>query len=189
MIDTHHHAAVDYMIEHGVKVHKNNPGLEHSKYGMGGIPPTGDDPDFAGLHPSQLNSWANGIQRDDLRKMLRMPFGDVIRKFGTDHKMLNWLKSYKELVNIHAAELKNDEAEKLLVRRELVEVAMISYLENMQSTLLVDSPSTIYNEVKSSIEVGESKAEAEARIQTVLSKVLKLGVSKVEKALKDMGEL
>jgi len=141
----------------------------------------------AATKPVETNSVDLSNLPDDIRDLAdKMTLSELIKKFGTDTRFVDWLKAVKAIEDIHEKRLKNAATQKDLIPRKFVETHVFGYIETSNIRLLNDSPRTIAARVIEAVEAGETKEEIELMVQQIISNQIKSIKEKSKKALKNV---
>lgn len=104
-----------------------------------------------------------------------IPFGELIRRFGTGRAFKLWTDGLKDIELIRKTRIQNDEAEDLSVRREAIQIFVFGAIESMNRRLLRDTAKTLASRAMSLVRSGGTLEEIEAlyrdSISTALSEV------------------
>ena len=80
---------------------------------------------------------------EDITAFADMSLRELVTRFGTDIRFLDWLKSIKMIEDINEKRLKNAVAKGELVSRDLVKLGIIDPIESAHIKLLTDGAKTI----------------------------------------------
>jgi len=115
-----------------------------------------------------------------------MTLRDLIMKFGTDVRFVDWLKATKEIEMINEKRLKNAESEGTLVSRHLVKVGILEPIDSAHIKLLTDGAKTIARRSVALHESGKNLLEVEEFIVDQISSFIRPVKAKVARALKNV---
>jgi len=122
---------------------------------------------------------------DDIREFLDMTLRDLVDKFGTDVRLLDWLKATKEIENINEKRLKNAKTQGELVSRELVKHGIISPIESAHIKLLTDGSKTIARRSSAMATAGRPLEDIEKFVIDQISSFIRPVKAKVRRAIKN----
>ncbi len=114
-----------------------------------------------------------------------MTLREIIEKFGTDPRFVDWLKAAKEIESIHEKRLKNAATEGKLVARELVEVGVFDPLDAMFRQLLTDGAKTIAARLAAMHSAGRDSKELEKFVADQMTSFIKPMKAKMARALRN----
>ena len=106
--------------------------------------------------------------------------------FGTDSRMLDFLKGLKEMEAIREKQLKNKQLEKDVIPREYVKKHIISYLSVLQERMLQDAPRTIAARAKAMVEGNALLEEVTHTVHGLISDYIKDAKASVRKSLRNV---
>lgn len=110
---------------------------------------------------------------ESMAAFMVMRFGDVVQKFGTDHRLLKWVDALKKIEDTRKTRLDNDETEGKLILREGVRIHIGGAIEAFSRRLLRDIPRTLASRMMSSVKSGATLEECEALIRDSISSQLR----------------
>lgn len=97
---------------------------------------------------------------------------ELVTEFGTARNFRDWLQSRKMIADIREKELKIDEAEGRLIRRDLVMTHLLGLIEGAFRQLLTDTPKKITRTMYAMARSDSPLEEAEARTRAFMSEQL-----------------
>lgn len=98
---------------------------------------------------------------DDISAFADMTLRELIRRFGTDVRFVDWLKAVKAIEDIHEKRLKNAATQGTLIARRVVEEGLIDTINTTHKKLLTDGAKSIAARVKSAAQLGETDTQLE----------------------------
>lgn len=101
-----------------------------------------------------------------------MTLTEISRKFGGEPQFTNWLKSLALVEEIRKKRLDNEETERSLISRELVEKSVLSLLEEQNQRLLHELPRTIARQVQAQAKAGQGLEESERDVRKLVGQTL-----------------
>jgi len=122
---------------------------------------------------------------DDIQAFLSMTLGDIIDKFGTDIRFIDWLSATQKIELINEKRLKNAKTEGDLVNRELIRLAIIEPINSAHIKLLSDGSKTIARRVTAMHSAGRSLADVEKFVTDQISSFIRPVKVKIVRALKN----
>jgi hypothetical protein len=96
----------------------------------------------------------------------------LLERFGTERAFRDWLLALKEIETIREKRLSNEEAEGLLIYRELVRTHVYGRIEACHRRLLGDVPKTLTRRVYALAKNGTPIEEAEAVVRELVGSQL-----------------
>lgn len=122
---------------------------------------------------------------ENIEAFADMTLRELIGKFGTDLRFVDWLKASSSIETIHEKRLKNAETQGRLVSRDLVKQGVIEPINGVHTRILTDAKKSIVTEVAAMAKAGEPVSEMEAAVAEVLSSIIKPVKSRIAKALRN----
>jgi len=122
---------------------------------------------------------------DDIRQFGDMTLREVVRRFGTEGRFLDWLNAMKRVEDLHEKRVKNEIVENTLVPRAYVSNHIFSLIEILNIRLLTDAPRTLAVRMIELVNAGETAEAVEDCARLVISSQLKGIKDKVTGALKN----
>lgn len=110
---------------------------------------------------------------EDVRRLESMPFIDVIRTFGTEKNLIEFLKAINLIERISEQRVKNAESEGLLVSRELVQRGIIDRVNTAHTRLLTDGAKSISREIFTMVKAGKTEEDCEVFTRQQMTRFLK----------------
>lgn len=123
-------------------------------------------------------------EAEHIAEYLDMTLRDVIDKFGTDVRFLDWLKAVEKLEAIRDKRLRNDERENKLVPRELMGV-VVGAFERCFSLQLNDASKTISARLYSYVKAGRTVEDATQLVEDQISAPIKDAKRRIAAAMKE----
>lgn len=121
---------------------------------------------------------------EHISEFLDMTLRDVIDKFGTDVRFLDWLKAVEKLEAIRDKRLRNDERENKLVPRELVG-AVVGSFERCFSLQLNDASKTISARLYSYVKAGRTVEDATQLVEDQIGAPIKDAKRRIADAMRE----
>lgn len=117
-----------------------------------------------------------------------MTLRDLIHRFGTDVRFLDWLKATKEIELIAERRIKNATASGRLITRDLVARGVIDPFNSAHLRLMSDGAKSIAGAVVAKHMAGAESVEIERYVSDVIGSFLKPVKTKVAQALRQATE-
>lgn len=130
--------------------------------------------------PSEL-----GDLPENMQEFATWTLAEIVKKFGTDIRFQDYLKSVKLIEEISERQLKNEERTGQLIYRSMVQEKIFGLIENAFLRILSDSPKTIAIELSDAVKTGETLEQLESRVRELLSKQIKSIKQQAQRALKN----
>jgi hypothetical protein len=115
-----------------------------------------------------------------------MTLRELITRFGTDVRFVDWLKATQSIEAINEKRLKNAQTKGELVSRHLVKIAIIEPIESAHIKLMTDGAKTIARRAAAMAQAGKPVAEIEAFAVDQISSFIKPVKAKVDRALRNV---
>ena len=119
-----------------------------------------------------------------ISEYLDMPLRDIVDKFGTDTRFIDWLKAVEKLEAIRDKRLRNDERENKLIPRAMVGV-VIGAFERCFSLQLNDASKTISARLYSYVKSGRSVEDATQLVEDQIGAPIKDAKRRIAEAMKE----
>lgn len=122
---------------------------------------------------------------DDIQAFADMTLRELVERFGTDVRFLDWLKATKAIEDINEKRLKNAQTKGELVNRQLVKVGIIEPIDSAHIKLLTDGSKTIARRATAMHDAGRDLEDIEKFVADQISSFIRQVKSKVARALKN----
>lgn len=122
---------------------------------------------------------------DDIASFLNFTLEELIIKFGTSTRFLDWLNATQKIEQVNEKRLKNAQTRGTLISRDLVKKGVIDQFNSAHLRLLKDGAKTIAAGVISKHASGATQSEIEEYITDMLGSFIRPVKSKIERVLKD----
>lgn len=122
---------------------------------------------------------------EDIQAFADMTLRELIERFGTDTRFVDWLKATQAIEAINEKRLKNAQTRGELVNRQLVRVGIIEPLDSAHIKLLTDGAKTIARRSTAMHDAGRELEEIEKFVADQISSFIRPVKSKVARALKN----
>lgn len=123
---------------------------------------------------------------EDIEEFADMTLRELISRFGTDVRFVDWLKATQSIEAINEKRLKNAQTKGELVSRHLVKVGIIEPIESAHIKLMTDGAKTIARRAAAMAQAGKEVAEIEAFAVDQISSFIKPVKAKVDRALRNV---
>ena len=120
---------------------------------------------------------------ENMSHMLDLPLREVIEKFGTDARLVDWLNAVQKIEMINEKRLKNAKIEGELVNRNLV-AKIIDIFNSANMKVLKDGSKSIAAGIISKHAAGANQAECEAHVSDIMSSFIKPAKERAVTALR-----
>ena len=121
----------------------------------------------------------------EVEELLDWPLGELISKFGTDTRFVDWLSATQKIEAINEKRLKNAQTKGELVRREIVQNGVIDTFNSAHLRIMKDGAKSIAAGAIAKHASGAELSEIEAYISDILGSFIRPVKSKVARALKN----
>lgn len=122
---------------------------------------------------------------DDIQTFGHMTLFDLIEKFGTDGRFVDWLSATQKIEAINEKRLKNASTEGELVSRKLVRTGVIEPIDACHIRLLTDGAKTIARRSAAMSAAGRPVEDIEKFVAEQITSFIRPVKSKVSRALKN----
>jgi len=123
---------------------------------------------------------------DDIQAFADMTLRELIEKFGTDLRFLDWLKATKAIEDINEKRLKNAETKGELVGRQLVKHGILDPIESAHIKLLTDGSKTIARRAAAMSGAGRDMEDIEKFVADQITSFLRPMKAKIARTLKNV---
>lgn len=122
---------------------------------------------------------------DDIQSFADMTLRELIEKFGTDTRFVDWLSATQKIESINEKRLKNAQTQGELVSRALVRVGIIEPINACHIKLLTDGAKTIARRVTAMHSANRSLEDIEKFVAEQITSFIRPVKAKVARALKN----
>ena len=122
---------------------------------------------------------------ENIAEYADMTLRQIIQKFGTDVRFVDWLKAVKAIEDIQEKRLKNEQTQGNLVNRDLIRTGIIEPLNTAHVKMMTDGAKAISVRVPAMAAAGEETVDIERYISGVISSFIKPVAAKVERTIKN----
>lgn len=121
----------------------------------------------------------------DIQEFADFTLRELIDKFGTDSRFIDWLNALQKIEAINEKRLKNAQTEGKLISRRLVKIGIIDPINGAHLKMLKDGSKSIAAGVISKHEAGSELSEVEAYVSDIMRSLIKPVKNKITRALKN----
>lgn len=122
---------------------------------------------------------------EDIQEFADMTLRDLVDKFGTDARFVDWLSATQKIEAINEKRLKNATTQGTLVSRDLVRVGIIEPIDAAHIKLLTDGAKTIARRSTAMHSAGRPLDDIEKFVAEQITSFIRPVKSKVARALKN----
>ena len=144
------------------------------------VPPCGEAPRPRGHGARKANKKAAAPSEpefieipENIRDFSDMTLQELIYRFGTDERFVDWLRATKSIEDINSKRLANAKTMGELVSRDLVKVGIVEPVDAAHRKLLTDGAKTIARRVTAGHDAGRSVEELEYVVVDLISSFIK----------------
>lgn len=120
---------------------------------------------------------------EDIQAFADMTLRELVEKFGTDTRFVDWLKATQTIEAINEKRLKNAVTRGELVNRQLIKVGVIDPIDAAHIKLLTDGAKTIARRASAMTAAGRELEDIEKFVADQIGSFIKPVKSKVARAL------
>lgn len=120
---------------------------------------------------------------DDVEGLADLTLRELIEKFGTGYRFLDWLKALKEIEAVNEKRIKNAQSMGKLISRQVVEVGVIDQFNAAHVRLMTDGAKAITAAVLAKHQAGIGEQDIEAYVSDVVGSFIRPVKSKIERSL------
>ena len=122
---------------------------------------------------------------EDIQEFADMTLRDLVDKFGTDARFVDWLSATQKIEAINEKRLKNATTQGTLVSRDLVRVGVIEPIDAAHIKLLTDGAKTIARRSTAMHSAGRPLDDIEKFVAEQITSFIRPVKAKVARALKN----
>jgi hypothetical protein len=123
---------------------------------------------------------------EDIREFANYTLSELVFKFGTDIRFVDWLKATKSIEDIMAARLKNSATKSELISRNLVQIGVLEPVTLAHHQLLTDGSKTIARRVCAMNSAGRRVEDCEKFVSEQISSFIRPMKAKIAKTIKSV---
>lgn len=150
-----------------------------------GLPPPPSPPAAAPPTPPAPLALPNPWDRVDVEQYADWTLRQIADQFGTVTAFKDWLDARKKQVSVREKELKNWEAEGMLIPRDAVRTHVFGHIDGVNRRLLQDVPKTIARRVYALARSDTPVEDAERLVREILSSELRPMKERVARTLRE----
>lgn len=125
---------------------------------------------------------------DTMQEFADMTLREVVAKFGTDYRMVDYLRALKEIETIDERRIKSAKARGELVHRDLVVKGVLDPIDSAHRKMLTDGAKTIARRSVAMIGAGKDADELEKFIAEQITSFIKPAKAKIKRALENVDD-
>lgn len=122
---------------------------------------------------------------EDIQAFADMSLRELVERFGTDVRFLDWLKATKAIEDINEKRLKNAETRGDLVSRQMVRQGILDPIESAHVKLLTDGSKTIARRATAMHGSGRDMEDIEKFVADQVTSFLRPMKAKIKRTLKN----
>lgn len=145
--------------------------------------PTAPTPSAPNSSPERSGIEDSG-QATEPAKWLGYTLTELVRRFGGEPQFSNWLKAVQTIEDIRRKRLDNEETERSIISRDLVERSLLGLLEEQNQKLLNELPRTLARTIQTLVRSGQGLEASERETRKLVGQVLSATAKKMSKGLK-----
>ena len=125
---------------------------------------------------------------DNMQDFAELTIRQVVAKFGTDYRMVDYLRALKEIETIDANRVKNAKARGELVHKDLITKGVLEPIDSAHRKMLTDGAKTIARRAVAMIGAGRDSDELEKFIAEQLSSFIRPAKAIIKRALENVDD-
>lgn len=125
---------------------------------------------------------------DNMQDFADMTIREVVVRFGTDYRMVDYLRALKEIETIDANRVKNAKARGELVHKDLITRGVLEPIDSAHRKMLTDGAKTIARRAVAMIGAGRDSDELEKFIAEQLSSFIRPAKAIIKRALENVDD-
>lgn len=122
---------------------------------------------------------------DNMQEFADMTIREVVTKFGTDYRMVDYLRALKEIETIDERRIKSAKFRGELVHRDLITKGVLEPIDSAHRKMLTDGAKTIARRSVAMIGAGKDVDELEKFIAEQITSFIKPAKAKIKRALEN----
>ena len=123
---------------------------------------------------------------EHMQDFANMTIRQVVAKFGTDYRMVDYLRALKEIEAIDSNRVKNAKAKGELVHRDLVVKGLLDPIDSAHRKMLTDGAKTIARRSVAMVGAGKTAEELEKFIAGQISSFIKPAKARIRRTLENV---
>jgi hypothetical protein len=125
---------------------------------------------------------------DNMQDFADMTIREVVTKFGTDYRMVDYLRALKEIETIDERRIKSAKMRGELVHRDLVSKGVLEPIDSAHRKMLTDGAKTIARRSVAMVGAGKDADDLEKFIAEQISSFIKPAKAKIKRALENVDD-
>jgi hypothetical protein len=125
---------------------------------------------------------------DNMQDFADMTIREVVAKFGTDYRMVDYLRALKEIETIDERRIKSAKMRGELVHRDLITRGVLDPIDSAHRKMLTDGAKTIARRSVAMIGAGKDADELEKFIAEQITSFIKPAKAKIKRALENVDD-
>lgn len=125
---------------------------------------------------------------DNMQDFADMTIREVVTKFGTDYRMVDYLRALKEIETIDERRVKSAKMRGELIHRDLVSKGVLEPIDSAHRKMLTDGAKTIARRSVAMVGAGKDADDLEKFIAEQISSFIKPAKAKIKRALENVDD-
>lgn len=125
---------------------------------------------------------------DNMQEFADMTIREVVTKFGTDYRMVDYLRALKEIETIDERRIKSAKMRGELVHRDLIAKGVLEPIDSAHRKMLTDGAKTIARRSVAMVGAGKDADELEKFIAEQITSFIKPAKAKIKRALENVDD-
>jgi hypothetical protein len=123
---------------------------------------------------------------DNMRDFADMTIREVVAKFGTDYRMVDYLRALKEIETVEERRIKSAKMRGELLHRELITKGVLEPIDTAHRKMLTDGAKTIARRSVAMIKAGKDSDDLQKFIAEQISSFIKPAKAKIKRTLENV---
>jgi hypothetical protein len=123
---------------------------------------------------------------DNMLAFADMTIREAVNKFGTDYRMVDYLRALKEIETIEERRIKSAKMRGELVHRELITKGVLDPIDTAHRKMLTDGAKTIARRSVAMIKAGKDSDDLQKFIAEQISSFIKPAKAKIKRTLENV---
>jgi hypothetical protein len=123
---------------------------------------------------------------DNMRDFANMTIREVVAKFGTDYRMVDYLRALKEIETVEERRIKSAKMRGELLHRELITKGVLEPIDTAHRKMLTDGAKTIARRSVAMIKAGKDSDDLQKFIAEQISSFIKPAKAKIKRTLENV---
>lgn len=125
---------------------------------------------------------------DNMQDFADMTIREVVTKFGTDYRMVDYLRALKEIETIDERRIKSAKMRGELVHRDLVFKGVLEPIDSAHRKMITDGAKTIARRSVAMVGAGKDADDLEKFIAEQISSFIKPAKARIKRALENVDD-